>query len=534
MLDRNTIKKCREFIHMKFKIDDLKFCLQVIGCNTSGKKDELQRRLSRALDCAKTQNDTVSVVLERGNASLDILNTSKSLYIEEESFERQVDTTELINCCFHTCDIEMKKLYFHRNISKVTSWIIPIYEGPYSILNFGFVTPRLMTPQLFIPKESNTPQMHLLLRSTNLSRSNYKCEFQDSYPVEMKMYTRHGNYTNLLPREVYCSQVKKKIRLSVPTLLNEYILENYLYVDCEFSLKFMFSYDTKFNVDDMFAFALFTSTPVSVKEICDEILNREKFDFNKFSQDLNKFMSKSSGVQLEFARISLQSSITRKRINIPFRGRYCTHLNPDDLEDYITSNINNESWKCKICKALCTPDDIFIDEFYMDVLGKHKNAESIELYPDMSYRLLDQDGKDCSEKFKSVQKEKTNDEIIVIDSDDEKDFCQQPLLIKKETIESEKVNSANIVNDTPAEIPQKQIDYIVIDDSSDEEEPSRKKAKSIDKTISKSSTCKQTYLSNTSITIINSQSSSDSFTSDDSSNCDVSFTHINSTLDAVL
>lgn len=344
-------------------MDDLKFCLQNVGCNVNGRKDELQRRLNRALDCAKSQNSTVSIVLNRGNISLDVPNFSRGFYIEENKWKnKNISSTKSIVCSYPG-DIVMKKLFFHKIISNISQWILPSVDDSCSTVYLNCELPDYISIDSLISNKNEISSNCLLLRSAKLSSFNDNNELKvDTYPVSMRMYINKTDYTNLLPREVFYSSADKKNRLNVPTILNEALLENSDIIRALKSFTVELRYNKEINDYAKFAFALFTSTPISVKELCDEISKREKWDYSKFSEDLNKFMSKSSDIQLEFAKISLLSSTTRKRINIPFRGRYCNHLNPDDLEDYITINKNTEGWKCKICKALCTPDDIFIDE----------------------------------------------------------------------------------------------------------------------------------------------------------------------------
>lgn len=55
-------------------------------------------------------------------------------------------------------------------------------------------------------------------------------------------------------------------------------------------------------------------------------------------------------------------------INIPARGKWCSHMQCFSLENYIIMTEQNipRKWKCPICRQKCF--DILIDEYFWDIL----------------------------------------------------------------------------------------------------------------------------------------------------------------------
>uniref|UniRef100_A0A0K0G1L4 SP-RING-type domain-containing protein n=1 Tax=Strongyloides venezuelensis TaxID=75913 RepID=A0A0K0G1L4_STRVS len=529
MIDKDTLKICKDLILGKFKVEDLKFCLQNLGCNTYGRKDDLQRRLKTALDSTRLQKEAAKVVLLRGSILTNFPSFPRECFIEKPVQKVSVSSSlRSPSSEIYPVDRLMKKLYFHENIVNISPWQRSTNSDINNTVFINCIIPSNISISSLASTKTQVAQNCVLLRSSKLLLSNDNTPHEDTYPVLMRMFVNGCDHTNLLPREICYSSIDRKNRLSIPTVLNEALLANPENIKNNKPYKIELRFDSAANRDDRFIFGIFTSTQKTVKEICAEIISREKLDFIRFSQDLKKFMSTSGDIQLEFAKISLLSSTTRRRIRIPFRGKYCNHLNPDDLEDYIEINRSSEAWKCKICKAICTPDDISVDEFYMEILSKHKRAEEIELYPDMSYKLFGGDESKSLGKPIPPKKRRTDEEIIIIDSDEDEDEeeedndegnIQEPIPTKNESVTNTNIEQHTNINVQPSTIPQKHIECITIDDSSDEEEPPQKKNRCNGGESSNTHILQPTLFSNT-FKVSGPQFPSDGFSSDDSDKSD--------------
>uniref|UniRef100_A0A0K0F9Q9 SP-RING-type domain-containing protein n=1 Tax=Strongyloides venezuelensis TaxID=75913 RepID=A0A0K0F9Q9_STRVS len=470
MSDINDLVRCKELIIYRFKMDDLKYCLNGVSCNSTGKKDELQRRLRNILEIEKTQRRTKKIILDRGIDMGYIERTEQGGFVDVPTPKVIPKSMNIV--LSHEDNITMKKLYFHKNINNVTGWkIVRTKDNNQTILNW--VLSKDFLKSLIKSKEVGEQIGNcFFLRCTKIEQNTQKGPLNDCYPLLMRLQINEEDFTKYLPREICYSSADKKNRLPVPTLLNDPLMKLLQSNYNEGRVKIELRFDRDSNKNDTFGFALFTSTSRTVQEICQEITSKKRVTFEKFDGDLRKFMSKSDDVTLECAKISLCSSITYKTIATPFRGKNCNHISPDDLKDYIEINKNSESWLCKICKHICTPDDIMIDEFFTDVLTKHPAVDGIELYPGMKYKLYG--GSEILSMNKSTVTEKTKvNEVnfIFIDSDDEFDT---PLNGQHFSISQFK-NEVN-VRKSPirSNSNTKQIECILIDDSSDEEPPQKR------------------------------------------------------------
>uniref|UniRef100_A0A0N4ZUF5 SP-RING-type domain-containing protein n=1 Tax=Parastrongyloides trichosuri TaxID=131310 RepID=A0A0N4ZUF5_PARTI len=455
MVDKASLLQCKELILIKFKVDDLRHCLQEIKSNTSGKKDELQRRLKSILESAKTQAKAASVILERGGTSGIINNIPRENFIEKS---KSVGNA--------TYNINMKKLYFHKNIKNISGW-----KNIESTTNFPQLSFRLQLPKedckSFDIQRTEAPRQCLLLRSTKIYPMDENNKFNDVYPLGMRLLINNLDVSSLLPREICYSSVDKKYRLGIPTILNDGIAKYPSFFKGERSVQVDIRYDRETNKDESFVFAVFVSTQKTVNEVCQEVMCKQKNSSSKLMEELKK-SSNSNDVQWESIKISLLSSASLRRIKIPFRGKNCNHLAPDDLQDYVEININTEAWKCKICKAECTPDDMQIEEFYLQILNKHTKADEIELYPNGSFNVLGKRDNDFVFNFPGTavnnKRKQQDDTIIIIDSDDEEDNGSS---IKTEALGQSLLPCP--VDSSKVKSNGKVIECITISDSSDDE-----------------------------------------------------------------
>uniref|UniRef100_A0A0N5CEA0 SP-RING-type domain-containing protein n=1 Tax=Strongyloides papillosus TaxID=174720 RepID=A0A0N5CEA0_STREA len=469
MNEKNDIVRCKELILHRFKMDDLKYCLNGVSFNSNGKKEELQRRLKNILETEKTQRRAKRFILDRGIDMGYIERTEQGGFVDIPAAKVILKPTNIVPSLED--NITMKKLYFHKNINNVTGWkIVRTKDNNKTILNW------VVSKDFFKSLIPSTVGEHIgncfFLRCTKIEQNTQKGPLNDCYPIQLQLYVNGKDFTGHLPRVICYSSADKKLRSAVPTLLNEPLIKLFQSNYNEVRVKIELCFDRDSNINDTFGFALFTSTSRTVQEVCQEITSKKRVTVEEFDDDFRKFMSESDDIALEFAKIPLRSSITSTTIKTPFRGKNCNHISPDDLNDYIENNKNKEEWLCKICKNTCTPDDIMIDQFYMDLLNKHPDAERIELYPGMKYKVYC--GSEISSIDKSIvtSKTKTGDlDFILIESDDEFDT---PLNGQDFSIPKFK-NEVN-VRKSPVRRGSnaKQVEYIVIDDSSDEEPPEKR------------------------------------------------------------
>ncbi|CEF68278.1 SAP domain and Zinc finger, MIZ-type domain and Gamma-aminobutyric acid A receptor/Glycine receptor alpha family and Neurotransmitter-gated ion-channel transmembrane domain-containing protein [Strongyloides ratti] len=470
MSEKSDLVKCKEMVLYKFKLDDLRSCLHGLFSNASGKKDDLQRRLRTFLESDKTQNKAIDVIFERGLSMGYITKSRQGGFVDNEPTPKYVPRSSNRQPTLET-NILMKDLYFYKDVHNVTGWKIINANDVSQSVFLNFILSKDLTKSLVSSKESKEPSRSFFLRCANIKQETQSAPLKDCYPVLMRMFINGQEFTSLLPREICYSSVDRKNRLPVPTVLNEALVKISHPFNRDVPIKVELRYDRDANKNESFAFAIFIAYSKTVEEICKEITSRKKVTFEKFDSDLKKFMSNTGDVALECARIPLRSSITYQTIRIPFRGKNCNHISPDDLKDYIEINKNSESWLCKICKHVCTPNDIMVDEFFMDVLKKHPTIDGIELYPGMKYKLYG--GSEILSFGESTSATKKNDDvsIVLIDSDDEfSNISSCPSASGRIFKDELKHSTTNNVNNCSS----KNIECIVINDSSDEEPPQKR------------------------------------------------------------
>uniref|UniRef100_A0A0N5BI96 SP-RING-type domain-containing protein n=1 Tax=Strongyloides papillosus TaxID=174720 RepID=A0A0N5BI96_STREA len=386
-----AIKKCWDLILKKFRTVDLYSCLKRINHKPSGTKSQLRRILSDIFELHTDDEELVKIILDRG----DILDC----YLETGIEIDDVRIIPTLDIGYFSSYIErkniftMRRLYFYKDIQKIGGWSCVTIRSIDYRMSLEFKVATNLFNGLFLEAGSGMPpQTTFLLRCARINDDDRAINaLKDDYPVGMKLFINEVDFTSLLPREIFYNNIDRRERLSSPTVLNKGIIE--CQEDCEQSdyLNIRVEFARARNKNNTYAIGVFSSTQGSVEDLCNEILSRERITIDEFKKDFVKFMPKQRGIELDCTKINLLSSATYVRIRIPFRGRNCNHIIPDDLEDYLTINRGNEKWLCKICKNLCTPDDIMIDEFFEKILNNHPDDEEIFLYSGerLMYKLGD-------------------------------------------------------------------------------------------------------------------------------------------------
>uniref|UniRef100_A0A0K0DZN2 SP-RING-type domain-containing protein n=1 Tax=Strongyloides stercoralis TaxID=6248 RepID=A0A0K0DZN2_STRER len=377
--------QCMTWILHEFTEDDLKSCLSTLKCESSKSKMELQTTLLSLLLTSQTGDQNVKKVIYN-QAYLE----GYQFHVEEVSNDNKVlpDLLSIIRNFPESYDrINQKRLYFHKDIKRISGWKLAGSHNMKQPIIFRFLLPDYFCDSLYYRMSHNFYPVNLLLRCTRIINDKKIVRLESCYPRFLKLFINGREFSGFIPREINLNSKEKINKLPIPTILNNGILKfrpSFSKTDRK-PITIELRYDVESNKDSIFGFAIFTSVSRDHKSICQDILKKGTIKIETFYNEYTKVMSKmDSSKHLE---ISLISSINNKRIQIPFRGMKCDHLNPEDLDSYIKFNMKNELWLCTICKKSCTPDDIFIDEFFVKILEKHPTVGRITICDKLNYTL---------------------------------------------------------------------------------------------------------------------------------------------------
>uniref|UniRef100_A0A0K0FNH4 SP-RING-type domain-containing protein n=1 Tax=Strongyloides venezuelensis TaxID=75913 RepID=A0A0K0FNH4_STRVS len=376
----------RNIVSEKFEIDDFLYCFEKLWSISTEIKNNLRSELLKVLFNFNSNNFAETVIFQRVSSRGYFPPRVQERI--EKNFALQPDVpSQIKKPIAKTRNISMKKLYFHKNIENLSGWKFVKSCNAINPIYINFMLPGNFYQYLRKFQAEGPSQYCIILRCTRCTNYVGSEPLKDWYPISMKMFIDKSEYTHLLPREIFNSNLIRKERISAPTIINDALLDFPDYMKDNAPIKLKLQFDRIKNEKQEFAFGIFKTVKVATKDILNEVVRRNRTDLITFNEHLKKFMSTSDGIFLKSVRVALRSSITSERIKIPFRGRNCHHISPDDLENYITINERSEAWLCKICKKPCTPDDIMVDEFYIKILERHSGINEIKLYSNMTYKL---------------------------------------------------------------------------------------------------------------------------------------------------
>lgn len=111
-------------------------------------------------------------------------------------------------------------------------------------------------------------------------------------------------------------------------------------------------------------------------------------------KQLIKKMCKSakslSDVTLSSGSMVLTCPLSATRLVHPGRSKSCSHIQCFDIITYLKLNEGRAKWLCPICKKRATVEDLFIDNFVVEILhSTPKEVDRVDFYPDGSWKAVE-------------------------------------------------------------------------------------------------------------------------------------------------
>ncbi|CAF1007176.1 unnamed protein product, partial [Adineta ricciae] len=122
-------------------------------------------------------------------------------------------------------------------------------------------------------------------------------------------------------------------------------------------------------------------------------------------------------------RLPLDCPAMRIRMRMPGRALTCKHVHCFDLEGYLRMNEKKPTWLCPVCNKPALYTDLFVDQFFIDVIGKcPPDTKAIEYEPNGQWKPVGEEkpsrrAQREKEAYKAAQAAKTTNGKSVAEAD---------------------------------------------------------------------------------------------------------------------
>uniref|UniRef100_A0A0K0F5K7 SP-RING-type domain-containing protein n=1 Tax=Strongyloides venezuelensis TaxID=75913 RepID=A0A0K0F5K7_STRVS len=344
--------------------------------------------------------------------------------IRAVSFNDKVENDDVMT----ETNIQIKKFYFHKNVRNLSGWKIILSKDISAPFTFDFKLPCEVEDSILSSNDSKSSKDRLILHYAQIIEGG-NLPHKDCYPLGMRI------------------SEDKKNREYMPINLNDVVFKLSKISKIKESLRIGICFDVAENTECTFAYAVFFSSLKTMEELLIETTNKARTTVDEFDSDLEKWLMEGDDLILDSTKIPLKSSLSFTRIKIPFRGKHCKHISPEDLETYVSINKVAESW---------------LYRFYTKVLQNHPDVEKIELSPGAEYRIAGYEKKLSINNSKVIRAEIdiNSDEIVLIGNVEIDDSFRENLSQVDNNGNQLPLNASSNINVT---------DYIELDGSFDDE-----------------------------------------------------------------
>ncbi|CAD6910841.1 unnamed protein product [Tilletia controversa] len=139
-------------------------------------------------------------------------------------------------------------------------------------------------------------------------------------------------------------------------------------------------------------------------------------------------MQQDDEIEAGAAKMTLRCPLSAMRIKVPSRSKKCMHRQCFDADTFFQLNEQTPSWNCPVCNTAVNPDDLILDQYVETILKQvPEDQDAIVVEPDASWHTEDGkfrskggpdssgSGSGANGKGKEPELRKPAQEIIVMD-----------------------------------------------------------------------------------------------------------------------
>lgn len=154
-------------------------------------------------------------------------------------------------------------------------------------------------------------------------------------------------------------------------------------------------------------------------------LKKKPLRKSELTKDLiHRNMEQEAGMNIDYIIATINDPLTKRRMELPSRGKDCIHLQCFDALQFLQMNELKQTWACPLCRKKVKFEDMEIDEFFLKIL------HSIELSEECQSIILSKDGtwaeKKCTEYSNNSSNYKQIEVFTLSDDEDIEPKAKRP------------------------------------------------------------------------------------------------------------
>lgn len=124
-----------------------------------------------------------------------------------------------------------------------------------------------------------------------------------------------------------------------------------------------------------FTFGIFMGKKLTHENLFYQLMSTSLYSNKKTSELLKITLSGDVDISVNAIEVTIKDPWSQKRIEVPIRGKNCTHLECFDAKLYLQFNEQKDKWLCPICKKKVIYANIEVDNFFYQILRGSRLSE---------------------------------------------------------------------------------------------------------------------------------------------------------------